>query len=578
MRNRFCEFRALLAQSGLDSSPMHFLKYAGVVSSVCLCSCTVLLTPPERPTDKDITDGLSYANAYAYLARARDQMQKDVTALEKLDATNKGMVAGGVGGAGMAALFKGSNDLVLSLLTVGGAGYVTNQNVQPSVRIGIYRAGLKNLDCIDDAALGLNLRNEGLKAARHRLMLKIGRLADAIRAGRRATVQGGALTEVIDKAETAYKTAELLVVQIDGAVSIDDKNIGRTVYSAVNQTVMSVSQQLDSSSPNIDAIAQSSSISAFVSSHQAAKSDTKATASTAQEALSKAQRTTQLGVAPWFDELKVSLEQLTTEVATVQKLLSSDVISTAAIGTCKTITPGTEPMRIVLRDDVPPTGVPLLAGESYNFEVIGDGAGTPRIGWSGPEPTIAQLVATLSDGKLQVMAPPNAKPGHFKLYLYDSSSKESTHRASNQVDIIIGSPSDKKPVAVGPKKDLTKNSAGKKGNSAAPSPPSDVGTGLVSNAGAEKLTELGLPPDVTPNDPRYIDRVKKLENCAGRVPTGRMSDSLHAYIATHGPINASGDCSPTTASPSGAGGTPPKPPPVTAAATPAHSAITKPTK
>lgn len=581
MRERFFEFCSFLASGASNSLSIRFVKYAGVVSSMCLCSCTVLLNPPARPGNDDITDGLTYKNAYAYLARARTQMQTDVTALENLDATNKGMVAGGVAGAGVAALFKGSSDLVLSLLTVGGLGYVTSQNVQPSVRIGIYRAGLKNLDCIDDAASGLNLQNVRLKEASKRLTLKIERLKIAIHAGRADKDKGPSLKDFIDDAENAARAAEILGVQIDSTVSIDDKHIGRSVYSAVNQTVMSVSQQLDASAPSIDAIAQASSIGSFVSAHQDAKAQGKATASTTQDALTKVQRTSQSAPPAWLTEMRVSLEQLTAEVSAVQNLLSRDVISTSAIGTCKTIAPDAEPMQIVLRADMPASGAPVRAGETYNFQVTGDATGTPRIGWSGPEPTIAQLVAQYSDGKLQVMAPANARPGQFTIYLYDSSSKDATHRASNKVDINVAPASQPEPKPPAQRKEPAKSPGEKKaGGGPIPPPPGTVAAGSAADTGGGKLTRIGLPPDVKPDDPRYIGRVKKLENCARLPVTGKMSDPLQAYLNKFGPINANGDCpapgAPATASPPGAGGASmPTPPPVAGAA-PANSGVAKP--
>lgn len=189
---------------------------------------------------------------------------------------------------------------------------------------------------------------------------------------------------------------------------------------------------------------------------------------------------------------------------------------------------------------------------------------------------------TYSDGKLQVMAPTNAKPGRFTLYLYDSSSKESTHRASNKVDINVAPALKGKPSTVEPKKDPAKNSGEQSGNKTpVPQPPS-VSFGSEINTGGGKLTELGLPLDVKPEDSRYINRVKKLQDCARLLETGRMSDALHAYLVTIGPIKANGDCPASgpaaMATSAGAGGTPmPKPPPI-AAATPANSEIAKSTK
>lgn len=555
MRVQFSLCRSLVSCRGVISSSLRVGKWACLTTVTCLCSCTVLQNPPERPPAKQITDSLSYKEGYAYLVNARTRLQDDVVALEKQDATTKGMVAGGVGGAGIAALFKGSSDLVLSLLTVGGIGYATNQNMQPLTRIAIYRAGLENLQCIDDAAAAVNRRNRRLKSARDLLKSEIDRVQEAANEGRRDGTKGPAFATAIDNAEIAVRSALNLREQIDAAVTSDDSELGHNVYSAVAFTLESVSKQLDSTSPNIDAIAQSVAIGSLLPSKRDAQAQGKSAATAAENALAGVERKSQ-GVFPsWYMEMQ-----------SIQKLLSASTASTLAVGSCKRIQPGAAPMEIRL-NATPVDSVSIHPGDTFNFEVANDGNRSPVTGWWGTEPTITQLTAEWHRSNLKVSAPTTATPNSFTVYLVDASSLGGTPQRSNAVRIdIVPKPAPVKAASGTTQRKRTKAQAG--GVAGIPDPP-PVNTGAAL-PGSVKLTELGLAPDIKPGSPDYVARVKKLENCAGLALTGRMSDELQAYLATTKPIDAQGTCKPRSpaATPPALGSAKPATPNAVSAASP----------
>jgi hypothetical protein len=546
-------------------------RSVGILLCMFLCACATPFKPPQRPTATEVV-ALSYERAIKYLGDARNRMDDNVASLHDTDSATKGMVAGGLGGAGIAGLFKAHADVMTSLLTVGGAGYASNQNLQPQVRLAIYRAGLRSLDCIEDAGARSAVRTLRLKKARAILKGEMDELEAAMRAADNAPqkeLQDWA--PEIAQATVAYHEAQRLDTRIGGVVEIDEATIARDVYSAVNATVASVSEQLDAATPSLDTIAQASSVSAFVSTHRGVKSQTDSTAAAATEALAPTQRTTQLSLPAWLTDIRGSLQRLRAIVAEIQDILAAPVASTSSFAACRTVAPSSEPLIVELPDRVVGSEVTLKPGEVFNLVIAGVKDQTPKIGWIGEEPTISQMSHGVSDDSVQLKVTPTAHPGRYTLYVYETKSKDPALRRSNRVTVNITTV-DPSPAAArspiqtagGFGKARTKTGNAARGSVSPMPPPPDT----ISAAGspARKLTDLGLPVEVKPDDSRYRDRIRKLEHCANLAETGIMSPGLRKFLEDTGPVNANGDCRlpGATQAPAAAAGQP------AAAGTPAH--------
>jgi hypothetical protein len=204
----------------------------------------------------------TYGSAISYLVTARGALLEKAQHREHLNDFTKAAVGGGVGGAGVGALFHAAVNPILGFLTFGAIGYAVNQDINPVALDDVYRAGISNLDCIRASAVVAYANVEGLRpqlTPHTRLDAAIQQLASDVDAAGGNPQYSLAVTQAI----ADIKSARAVSLQIDSFLSTD--SLGEQIVSAVDGTLSAVNQQALARSPSVDAVLQSgSTLSTFV--------------------------------------------------------------------------------------------------------------------------------------------------------------------------------------------------------------------------------------------------------------------------------------------------------------------------
>ena len=481
-----------------------------------LGACTILVTPPDRPTAAKRAQGLTYVESLTYLDAARQALQDGLNKVEGLDSATKGATGIGVMGTGISAMFKGSPGTTLGLLSLAGLGYTTGQTSQPLSQAAIYRAGLRNLQCIEENAGSLAARSTHARAEltdlRGALTLAMSHVLTETRSARADTEHAQELSVQVKSAESAYAATAALGSRIDSF--LDATDVGRAVYLSASKTVESVNDQLEAKAPSLDAISESGSVlKTFVATQQTALAQAKASAAATTAAKTSTSRTTEGAAATRLQTLGSALDELSSVVTSIQVILDLQTSMGPSVSSCQTVMPGDEPLILLGSDSATLTP----GGEAFEFSV--QGGGNVSVGWTTTEPAVTQLLVSQPGGGIvKVAAPVGAVDRRYGMYVWDSKSGQV--RRSNAIDIAIGTGGDSASSGAPPKVEKLSEQEAKHWGS-----------------------RLGLSTDIKPSDKAFSDRVKKLENCAGIAPaTGVTSTALQTYLAKRKQVNSAGDC------------------------------------
>ena len=519
------------------------------VLALTLCGCTVLVKPPPEPSIQSRVAVLSYAEGLAYLDNARTNMRQGLAKIDELDKATRIGVGAGVGGAGIATLFRAPTDAILGLLTLGGMGYSMNQLSTPAVQATVYAAGLDNLGCIEQTAARVHQEFAYPRSELERqlpiLMNATAALATQMATARATPKPTPLLGNLISQSETALGTARQVVDGIQRFLGAT--NVGPEIYAGTSRTVDAVNAQLRAQAPDLNAIASSGTVfSNFVNSHrqlaaQAAAVQTKGVTTTitqgAQDGDSAA------------NELLKALKNLQAVVVQAQLGLPTRYTGGEAILSCKTATPGDLPVTI---DQAGPIEL-VAGGEAFNLTT----AGSPplSVGFEGYAPSATQLIVSQpARNVVSVAAPQGAMPRSYTLYVQQSTPRE---RRSAGIEIrVVAAPATS--LATPPKV------------LASPADQKDLQDFLADR----RL--LGLGENVkSRSSTDWTDRVKKLENCFKLPLTGKVTAKLREGLAASTPVQ-NGDCPAPKAKPGtstlGGSGQAPKPEPGPSAGAPATGA------
>jgi hypothetical protein len=497
-----------------------------------LGACTTTMTPPKPPEVKVRAEGIPYEEGLRYLDTARTTMQTNVESIDQLDRATRIGVGVGVGGAGIAAAFRGPADAVLGFLTLGGLSYTLNQGAVPTAQAAVYSAGLDNLLCIEQAAQ----RTHGETAyARSALAIKLPRLEGArnqLRADiERATVQAGAAPELrtlIPKAQTPLLVADALIVEV--ANFRLDRTIGNEIYAGVNLTVAAVNRELRRQTPDINAIAQSDSIlKSFVGSHSQLlpkSATTKDAIGDAKVALTQSARADSR-VAQWVDTLTADLSALEDAINDTQASLPVKVTaSSEAIAACQMGD------KAVALDTAGPIRL-TPGGEAFNLRAIGNKPLTS--GWRGPVPSATQMVVSQPvDGLFSLAAPKDAQPKTYVLYIH----QQAPAKDSADIEIIVGDAPAANGAAKGAVDKGAKAGDAKAGTTGAliPPPPKPLGAQFIAD---RSMLNVGAAVTAM-SDPAWQTRVNDMDRCVGISPsTGQVTPRLRAELAKREPVKTS---------------------------------------
>lgn len=509
-----------------------------------MTGCTVLMTEPTRPDAQKRAAGLSYEEAVQYTDRARANMTKGLAQVDELDTVTRGAVGLGVGGGAIAALTKASSDVVLGLLTIGGAGYAINQTSLPAVQASIYGAGLKTLDCIERTGGRVHRETRearvNLLAKRGTLNQAINRLSADLDLARRQSPNPVPSSLMAD-AERALVTARNLQKSVNEFLAATE--VGDEMYHAVNRTVSTVNEQLRSRAPNLDEIVKAGSmLTGFVATNSKAATDALAARGAVNSALTAAPSQSQNKLVT---EVTGHLAELRRVVSEVQETLPPAGYSTSELVTsCQALLPGQGAFTVT------PTGPIQLApgGEAYSLHVQSERA--VGYGFNGATPSAQQLVVSQpSPRTFSLAAPSGAKAGKYLLTIFENVPQGG--RVLPEIEITVGA---------APGQSAVRNTLGTPGGKA---------NRLTFG---QRRALIGLGATITSEtDPAWMARVQKLDNCFRITPSdGKLTDKLIAELQKSEPVKSSGDCpgpkqaatgTPGTGAGTGGGNTAPIPPP-----------------
>ncbi len=503
---------------------------------LALGACTTTMTPPTPPDAKDRVAGISYEAGLGYLDKARTTMQANVDSVDQLDRATRIGVGVGVGGAGIAAAFRGPADAVLGFLTLGGLSYTLNQGAVPTAQAAVYSAGLDNLLCIEQAARRTHRETAYTRSA---LAIKLPRLEGArnqLRADiASAKAQAGAAPELqalIPKAETALSVADALISEVASFQLA--RTIGDEIYAGVNLTVAAVNRELRRQTPDINAIAQSDSIlKSFVGAHSQLlpkSAAAKGAIDDAKVALTQSARADRR-VARWVDILTADLSALEGVITDTQaNLPAKDTASGEAIASCQM---GDKAVSLDVTGPIRLTP----GGEAFNLRAMGNKPLTP--GWRGTVPSATQMVVSQPvDGMFSFAAPKDAQPKTYVLYIH----QQAPAKDSADIEVIVGDAPAAKGAANGAAKggvDKGASAGDAKAGGAGtpvPPPPKTLGAQFIAD---RRMLNLGAAVTAT-SDPAWQTRVNDMDRCVGISPsTGQVTPRLRAELAKREPVKTS---------------------------------------
>lgn len=485
---------------------------AGLVIGAALCGCTVLMTEPARPEVTKRAAGLSFEEALSYWQSAFTNMTAARDQVDHLNVATKGAVGLGVGGAAITALTKGSSDVVLGLLTLGGTGYALNETSNLTVQSAIYKAGLDSLDCIERTGSRVH-RETGsaraeLRAKQVPLQRAIAAVAADVSEARGKVPMEEGMPQLVPEAERALAAARELQRSVRDFINATD--VGAEMYYSVNKTVSAVNGQLRARAPSLDEIVKAgSTLTGFVSANSKVGTDAVAARAAARTPAAVAQARHAQSV----DRLMADLRHLHDVIAEIQAILPpAGYAKSDLVDSCQALLPGQGVFRVT--PSGPITLVP--GGEAHQLTVEADLLPLSH-GFHGAVPTAQQVVVSHpSDRVFMLAAPAGAKPNRYQFFIAQKDG-----RMLGDIEVSVGAASN----------------GSERSNSPGPKPR----TGMTL---AAKRALIGLGEDVkAETDAAFINRVKKLDNCFGITPSdGILRDKLVAELGKRERVNLAGDC------------------------------------
>lgn len=485
------------------------------VTAALLAGCTVMMTDPVRPDAVELARGLTYAEAIAYLERARANMSSAQDRVDQLDDVTRLGIGVGVGGGAINMLAKGRPDVTLGLLGMGGLGYSVAQVSGVPTQRQIYGAGLDSLDCIDRTGRRVYRETDGtrdmLLHKKGELDAAVALLSDHLDALARAATPEPEAALMAPQAHEVLRTGITLQQSVRDFMNATD--VASEMYYGVGKTVRAVNTQLRSRAPSLEEIAKSGTILVgFTTAHAPVAADAQATKSAAQGVPAVSQAETE---HPVTDRLTMDVHRLRQVADDIKALLPASGYATAQLlDACQSLVPGQLPFRIKPAGPIRVTA----GGDAYALSIESE---MPVVyGFHGAQPSAQQLVVSQpSDRTFSLAAPAGAKGQTYHFYVAQKGGRELPNL---EVTVVASTPE-------------TTSTTTKK---------NPAQTNVPKLTFEQKRKLVGLGDDVkSVTDAAFTDRVKKLDNCFEIIPsTGALSANLIAKLNESEVVNSQGDC------------------------------------
>ena len=218
------------------------------VLEISFAGCASFHSRIDQPTQLKGT----YADALQHLRDTHNQLARRVYSQEFIAGTTNLTTLGGFGGAGVAAVFKGSRDLILGLVSLGSVSSVVNGLYAYPAQQTIYSNGLDAIACIENAFSPLTAAQTGLDGALHDLAVARGSVENY-----RPPAAIGA-TQTQDEA-VALAAADAAVTGAHQWQRDLDKKASPVLNGALMSVIATIDSQLRTATPDALAFARAAS-------------------------------------------------------------------------------------------------------------------------------------------------------------------------------------------------------------------------------------------------------------------------------------------------------------------------------
>ena len=464
--------------------------------------CTFVVDRPRTITGQERVSGIQYADAVDYLNETHDKFQASLENLDKFDNFTKGAVGLGVGGAGIAAVFRGSLNTILGFLSFGAANYTVNQLSDPKTVGDVFSAGLSNLDCIDAAGA---VAYQSTEAARMTLPATRAALVSAVNSLRRDERYAASAADPkkyatdVERADAAIGPANAAITKIDQY--LNGTSVGEAMVAAVNTTITAVNEQIRAKAPSIDAIAQSGSISSnFINANGNLRANTQAAIRQGQGVgLAQGEKVGQnRAAAPTPDELELQFAaDMAALNSAVQDIPPLDASSIANVASCKAQFAAEAPVTVQ-----PPGPVSLTpGGQTKTLNVTTKGF--VRVQWDGVNPPAGDVVVSTNFNQVTLSATSSATAAGYTMEIVDAVSGKSSGAIEVDVSSSKGTNKPTGPAAAKQQKQQKQqkqeqkqvaNGGGKPGGQQVANPGAKPGTTPGPNVGNRPAPQGPPPP------------------------------------------------------------------------------------
>ena len=480
----------------MDNDQSSFMRVIRAAAFVALCAvstgCTTLMDEPTSPTASEFSSGLTWTKSLEYLAQAKSNMKAGQTSIDDLNKATKSAVGLGVGGAAVATMARARSDLILGLLTVGGASYSLNQASIPDVQSQIYKAGLDRLACIERVGISahdmIGTTRDELKVQQRDLNMALAKLqADVSSAGEEP--QESILNSRISAADKSIVSGR--AVQQAVASYLAATNVAFDVYSAVDQTVRDLNDQLRLRALKIDEVAKAANATDFVNARLPSKVE-----ATKQAAALGTVTPAQANHSRWVEMIAADLNTLIQVLSRIQVLLpAGGAVPAEKVNSCLV---KIQPDAYVAVDPESTEIAVTAGGKAYALSIESN-VGTLVSSYSGMTPNSTDLSISptaISDGatSVSISAPVGAKADKYT-FNFRRATGPST-RVGPVFTVTVSAVAAAASQATG-----QTSKSGTQGQ---------LGTAMPLKA---QRTLIGMGQDSKPSDPTWIMRVQKLNNC-----------------------------------------------------------------
>jgi hypothetical protein len=225
-----------------------------IVSSVAVLSSGCSVFKPYIPNPK--WDG-SYSSALKAIEDTQSVVDDRLSSVQAINSYSGAGTLLGIGGAGIAAVFHGSTDLILGLTTLGAASLAVNGSYGNRPQTTIYRNGAAAFLCLQDSIAPVSTLHRSIAATVFEIEKHAGLVRQQLIVSSGSAEQKHTADEMLRSADTIDNKHRL-------RLAIEDGYAG-SVISVLRSLINAVNAQLDTAIPDAAALARMGSSLASLS-------------------------------------------------------------------------------------------------------------------------------------------------------------------------------------------------------------------------------------------------------------------------------------------------------------------------